>query len=951
MNKIGFPKILVLISFLLIQSAYAQQPVTWSPYFSTDNDSITIFFNAAQGNGALTGVSPIYAHTGVITNLSTGPSNWRYVKTGWAVNTPENTMTPLGNNLFKIKFHVRNYYGVPASETILKLGFVFRNATGSIVGRNADGSDIFIPIFGPGLNIAIKNPTTGLGSSLVVNFGASIPFTGLASQLSNLSLNLNGNQIANLNNVDSLSYNIIANQTGLNWVHFYGTDGITTKVDSFSFAVNPPLNIQPLPPNLKDGINYINDSTVILNLFAPNKNYVYAIGSFNNWQMNPNYFMNRDPNGKNYWLQLNNLTPNQEYTFQYFVDGNIKIGDPYCDKVVDPSNDFSIDAITYPNKTPYPTGLTTGIVSVLQTAQTPFVWNTTNFIRPAKDKLIIYELLVRDFVAKHNYQTLIDTLDYLKKLGINAIELMPINEFEGNLSWGYNPNYFFAVDKYYGTKNKFKEFVDVCHANGIAVIMDVVLNHCFGSSPFALLYWDAGNSRPASNNPWLNPIPKHDFNVGNDFNHDAPETRHFVDRFTEYWLQEYKVDGYRFDLAKGFTQTNSLGNVGFWGQYDASRVYNITRMVGHIDSISPGAYNILEMFADNSEETVYANQGIMLWGNSNYNYNEAIMGWVSNSNFNWASYKQRGWTQPSLVSYMESHDEERLLYKTTLYGNQTGGSAYNIKTDTTVALSRTALAANFFIPIPGPKMIWQFGELGYDYSINYCQNGTINANCRVDPKPIKWNYYSQIARKNLFDVYAGLNYLKKTYPVFQTANYQIQFNGQFKRMHLNDPAMNVTILGNFGVFPGAIDPNFQNTGWWYEYYTGDSIFVSNVNAMINLFQGEFRLYTTVKLTPYLVTGIENISDNYTLLNAFPNPANTATTIAYDVTSTNFISVTIYNLMGEKINTLVNQKQVAGHYEVNWDLKNENGSVVSDGIYICNVNTGNKNLTAKITVKN
>lgn len=951
MKKNILSKVFLIFSFsvLVYHAAMAQQPVTWAPYFCTDNDSLTVYFYADQGNAALTGITPIYAHTGVLTNLSTGPTNWRYVKTTWGTNTPATLMTPLGGNLFKIKFHVRNYYGVPASETILKVAFVFRNSAGTVTGKNVDGSDIFIPIYAAGLNVHIKSPDNLASNPLVVSNGGTVSFTGLASQPCNLSLYLNGNLITTALNTDSLTYNVTATQPGVNWIYFYGTNGVT-KVDSTSFIVNPAINVAPLPANTKDGINYINDSTVILNLYAPNKNYAYVIGAFNNWQVNANYFMNRTPDGKRYWLQITILTPMHEYTFQYYVDAAIKIADPYADKIVDPGNDFSIDNLTYPNKTPYPTNLTSGIVSVLQTAQVPYVWNTTNFVRPNKEKLVIYELLTRDFVAKHNYQTLTDTLNYLKSLGINAIELMPANEFEGNLSWGYNPDFYFAVDKYYGTKNKFKAFIDSCHARGIAVIMDVVLNHCMGQCPFAQLYWNSSLNQPAANNPWLNQTAKHDFNVGNDFNHDSPDTRYFIDRFTEYWLQNYHVDGYRFDLAKGFTQTYSVGNLTLFAQYDASRVYNITRMCAHIDSVSAGTYKILEMFADNNEETVYANQGIMLWGNLNYNYNEATMGWT-NTNFNWGSYQQRGWNQPSLVTYMESHDEERLMYKNITYGNTGGGVTYNIK-DTVTGLARIELAAAFFIPIPGPKMIWQFGELGYDYSINYCQNGTINNNCRVDPKPIKWNYYSQYARKKLYNVYASLNTLKTTYPAFSTTNYQIQFSGQFKSMHLNDAAMNVTILGNFGIAAGTMDPSFQSTGWWYEYFTGDSIYVNNIHDPVSLIQGEYRLYTSVHITPFVInTGINDYPQevlNY--FNTYPNPAINATTIAYDLNESNIVEISIYNTIGEKIKTLVSSKQPAGHYEISWDLKSDAGANIKSGIYFCKIISGNKNATSKIIIQ-
>ncbi len=98
--------------------------------------------------------------------------------------------------------------------------------------------------------------------------------------------------------------------------------------------------------------------------------------------------------------------------------------------------------------------------------------------------------MVRDFIAAGNWQTLKDTLNYLKKLGVNAIEVMPFNNFEGASSWGYNPNFYFAPDKVYGTATALKQFIDACHQNGMAVIMDMVLNHSFGSSPMVQMYFD-----------------------------------------------------------------------------------------------------------------------------------------------------------------------------------------------------------------------------------------------------------------------------------------------------------------------------------------------------------------------------------------------------------------------------------------------------------------------------
>jgi 1,4-alpha-glucan branching enzyme len=91
-------------------------------------------------------------------------------------------------------------------------------------------------------------------------------------------------------------------------------------------------------------------------------------------------------------------------------------------------------------------------------------------VKPAKENLVVYELLVRDFDANRSYQDLINKIDYFKNLKINAIELMPVMEFEGNESWGYP--FHMALDKFM-VLHKLKEFIDLCHQNGIAVILDV----------------------------------------------------------------------------------------------------------------------------------------------------------------------------------------------------------------------------------------------------------------------------------------------------------------------------------------------------------------------------------------------------------------------------------------------------------------------------------------------
>ncbi|RYY41986.1 MAG: 1,4-alpha-glucan-branching protein, partial [Chitinophagaceae bacterium] len=322
--------------------------------------------------------------------------------------------------------------------------------------------------------------------------------------------------------------------------------------------------------------------------------------------------MKRTPDANYYWLRITGLTPGTEYAFQYLVDGNIRIGDAYAEKILDPWNDEYINTptVVYPGLKPYPAGLTTGIVSVLQTAAPTYSWQTNNFSRPDKRNLMVYELLLRDFLTRHDWTGMTDTLNYIKKLGINTIELMPINEFEGNISWGYNPDYYLAPDKYYGPKNDLKRFIDMAHSRGIAVVMDIALNHSFGLSPMVQLYWNSALNRPAADNPWFYETARHPYNVGFDMNHGSAATNYFFSRVVEHWLTEYKVDGFRFDLSKGFSTNNycttgncdTQGEINNWSSYDASRITIWKKYYDTLQLKSPGSYVILEHFAANSEE-------------------------------------------------------------------------------------------------------------------------------------------------------------------------------------------------------------------------------------------------------------------------------------------------------------------------------------------------------------
>ncbi|CAN0324510.1 unnamed protein product, partial [Phaeothamnion confervicola] len=321
---------------------------------------------------------------------------------------------------------------------------------------------------------------------------------------------------------------------------------------------------------------------------------------------------------------------------------------------------------------------------------------------------------------------------------------------------------------------------------------------------------------------------------------------------------EFKVDGYRFDLSKGFTQNTKCGgsnsNEGCFQQYDASRIAILKRMADQIWSHTPQAYVILEHFAENSEEKELAEyrsgegKGMMLWGNLNNAYAQNSMGFTSSSDISWIHYGARGWSVPHVVGYMESHDEERMMYRNITFGASASG--YNVRTLST-ALERAKSAGAFFFTLPGPKMIWQFEELGYDISIDF--------NGRTGNKPVHWEYKDNAQRAKLFETFASLIHIRNEYDIFQTPDVTIQGgsnlvkqiilkNSPYNASPASTEDMNVLIIGNFDVTKKTISANFPHSGTWYNYFAlGNSFTVASTPMSIELQPGEFRLYTDVVL--------------------------------------------------------------------------------------------------------
>ncbi len=837
-------------------------------------------------------------------------------------------LTSLGSDKWSIKLKPAQYLNVTGGKKLTWMGLLVKNGNGT-----NQTEDFTFVLYDNNLNVSFLKPTE---KQPFTEANTPFPVLAVASTKANLQLSVNGSVLTTVTDKDSLAFNIPPASPGeIMNVSITATKGSETSTDNFTLFVKPTVTTSPLPSGLKDGINYTSATQATLVLFAPNKNFIYALGSFNNWNLGAASLMNRTPDGQRYWLQINNLESGKEYAFEYWIDGKIAVADPYAEKLLDKNNDSFISASTYPNPLTFPSQARGNIVSVLQTNQKPYEWKVSNFKRPENQDLVIYELLVRDFIGTQNYQTLADTLPYLKKLGVNCIELMPIMEFTGNDSWGYNPIFYMAPDKAYGTKDNLKKFIDRCHENGMAVVLDMVLNQADYEFPYVKMYWDG--TKPSKDSPMFNQQATHPFNVFFDFNHESPATKDLVDRICQHWLQEYRFDGYRFDLSKGFTQKDAGNDVSRWSSYDASRVAIWKRIYDKIRSYDASAYIILEHFADDQEERELADYGMMLWANLNGDFRNAVKG--NASNINRLAYPFRNFTKPHLIGYMESHDEERLMWDAL--NNGTSAGTYSTRNLTT-ASERIKAAAAFLLGTPGPKMIWQFGELGYDIAID--QNG------RTGKKPIKWEYLQVAERQKLYKVFAELIKLKTTQKAFRTSTFSLLGSAKLKQLTLDDASMKVNIVANFDVEEYANPITFQNTGKWYDFFTGDEVNVTNVSMPIVLKPGEFHIYTTVKLpkpesglVPWaaysVVTTVQE--PDFEDINIAPNPTRDRLRIELKSQYRGEVMLRLNDVVGKQVNywkPYKNQEKLVQELLIQH---------LSDGMYLLEIEQGSQRSIKKI----
>lgn len=689
------PRHLWAMSAISASVAVSAQSITTSPAIITeDSKDIVITFHSDGGNRGLVDASAstgIYAHTGVITNLSDG--HWKNAPT-WGTNTEKYKLTYTGPFTWEMRIpDLREYYNITASnENIEKLAFVFRNSDGSSECKTGCGGDIFVQVFPK-------------------NFPASKEA-----------------------------------------VYPGGTPKMGTEINA--------------------------DGSVTFCIAAPGKTNAVMMGSWNDYTAAPEYVMNyQDYNGNRYfWLTLDNLEKGKDYIYYYNIDGSINVGDPYARLVLDPNNDQYISSSVFPGLPAYPSKKITGVpLAIFNSERDVYDWKVTDFKGVPQSDLIIYELLIRDFtgtegkaLGEGTVKGVISKLDYLKELGVNAIELLPIMEFAGNNSWGYNTNFYMAPDKAYGSPTDYRDFIEECHKNGIAVILDIVFNQSDGLHPWYQLY-------DIDSNPFYNKVAPHAWSVLNDWNQDHPLVQQQWTDALVYWLEKYNVDGFRFDLVKGLGDNGSYANG--TDAFNQSRIDRMKRLHGVIKSVKPDGIHINELLGGAKEEIQLGLDGQLQWANINNNSCQYAMGYDSSSQlsrFLSSSDGNRPWG--STVAYAESHDEQRVNFKSEVYGKNP------VPTNPDVQYNRLAQLAVQMLMTPGPKMVWMFGELGNSENTKEKPDGSGGNN--TSPKVVDWRWLDDPHKAFLKDVYAAVINLRTANPEL------VRQSATFNQKNVNMPSYN-----------------------------------------------------------------------------------------------------------------------------------------------------------------
>jgi 1,4-alpha-glucan branching enzyme len=547
-------------------------------------------------------------------------------------------------------------------------------------------------------------------------------------------------------------------------------------------------------------------SPIEFNLFAPYNQGAVLMGSFRDWKEFP---MQKDKDG---YFRVNVDLEDGVYQYKFriqskswFFEPNqwIDVTDPYATNVDGMSE--------YEN----------AIVNIKDGKRIvdTYVWKYDDHPLPADHELVIYEMHVADFsggeddpLQRGKYKHVIEKLDYLCDLGINAIELMPVKEYPGDYSWGYNPRHFFAPESSYGSTADLKRLVDECHGRGIRVIMDGIYNHSESASPLTQIdhdYWYHHSPRDPDNN-W-----------GPEFNYEFYDekletypARRFIGETVRYWINEYHLDGIRYDAAR------QIANYDFmhWIVQEAKQTAGAKPF-----------YNIAEHIPETTSITNVDGPMDGCWHDSFYH---CILEHIIGETFDLdrlkdvLDCKRQGFMgATNVINYLTNHDHNHVMAEL--------GDRKILGED---AFRRARLGVVLLMTAIGVPLIWMGEEFGeYKYKT-------------TDQAKIEWPLLAGELNQGLFSFYKGLISLRKENHALYTEN--IDFfheNPEAKVLgytRWNDEGSRIVVIANFSdrFLAGYEISEFPIDGTWHEW-TGDyDIEAQNNTLMTDLGEYEAKVF-------------------------------------------------------------------------------------------------------------
>ncbi|HEX8682332.1 MAG TPA: alpha-amylase family glycosyl hydrolase [Ardenticatenaceae bacterium] len=514
----------------------------------------------------------------------------------------------------------------------------------------------------------------------------------------------------------------------------------------------------PQPDHLRPGADVGRDGHTTFVLFAPGKQAVALAGTFNDWSPEP-----MADAGEGLWWTERRL-PQGRHAYQFVVDGNIWICDPYAREVQWDER---------------------GPKAITEVGKEPYTWNDGDFHpRPLHD-LIIYEAHVGDFSPEGTFEGMRQRLDYIKELGVTAIELMPVMEFPMDRSWGYNPSFFFAPEHAYGTADDLKRLIDDAHQRGIAIILDVVFNHTQQDNPLNLMWPYDQNPYFSGSNPWGMP----------DFNHFADMTKAYIRDVQDFWLTEYHIDGFRYD-ATAYIESDVMSGIGFFTWAARQTKPEVYLIAEHLPQDPYWIHNteLDAQWHDTFHDVMKAQlregnfEGGQQWGDLDA---------VERS----LHYALDGFSHPrEVVNYTASHDEQRVVHETLS----------NPWLNDEIAYRKAKLGMLTVITAAGVPMLYAGEETG------------MNKPRTTDEAKFEWNRLQSVPEaQDLHQHWQRLTWLRNTHPALRAPNFQTLTKwGEQKAISFqrwNDEGDAIVVLLNFSNEKYHLPVSFPSGGTWWEY--------------------------------------------------------------------------------------------------------------------------------------